>query len=57
MIGVGGINIKRIQSVTGVTITTNIEDLSFDFFAPYTQCLEAAKQMLNELVESQVCLC
>ena len=57
MIGVGGINIKRIQSVTGVTITTNNEDLSFDILAPNTQSLEAAKQMLNELVESQVSLC
>lgn len=53
VIGVGGLNIKRIQSVTGVTISSN-EDLSFDIFASNTQSLEAAKEMLNELIESQV---
>lgn len=54
IIGAGGMNIKRIQSVTGVTISSNSES-QLDIHAPNQACLDEAKQLLQQLIDQQVC--
>ncbi|XP_067938573.1 polyribonucleotide nucleotidyltransferase 1, mitochondrial-like isoform X2 [Watersipora subatra] len=50
--GVAGVNIKHVQAVTGVRVTTN-DDLSLQIFARNKESLEKAMAMLRELIEKK----
>ncbi|CAL1541634.1 unnamed protein product [Lymnaea stagnalis] len=50
--GIGGYNIKKIKSETGVTIT-RIDEKSFQMFAPNIEAMAEAKEMIEKLMEDQ----
>ncbi|XP_013088414.2 polyribonucleotide nucleotidyltransferase 1, mitochondrial-like [Biomphalaria glabrata] len=50
--GLGGYNIRKIKSETGVTIT-RIDDKSFQIFAPNMEAMAEAKEMIDKLMEEQ----
>jgi hypothetical protein len=52
-IGVGGINLKRIYSKTGVTISP-IDETYFSLFAPNKDALDEAEEMMKSLLEQPV---
>ncbi len=56
LVGVGGINIKKIFAKTGVTLT-QIDEASFRLFAPNQTCLTEAEQMIDRLLDTQVYPC
>ena len=47
-VGIGGINLKRIYSKTGVTITP-IDETNFTLFAPNKNALEEAEELIKSL--------
>lgn len=53
-IGPGGINLKRIQSKTGITITSN-DEFNFTLFAPNRNALEEAEELIKTILSQQVC--
>ena len=53
LIGVGGINLKRIYSKTGVTITP-IDETGFTLFAPNKNALDEAEEIIKSYIEQPV---
>ena len=53
--GVGGINLKKIASKTGVTLSA-IDETSFRLFAPNNSALAEAEEMINQLINQPVCI-
>jgi polyribonucleotide nucleotidyltransferase len=54
-IGPGGINLKRIQSKTGITITTN-DEFNFTLFAPNQNALDEAEEIIKTVLDHKVYL-
>lgn len=52
-IGAGGVNLKRINQKTGITITSN-DDLNFTLFAPNQNALDEAEEMIKLILNFQV---
>jgi polyribonucleotide nucleotidyltransferase len=53
LIGMGGINLKRIYSKTGVTISP-IDESNFSMFAPNKNALEEAEEIIKSYLETPV---
>nr|KAG5700715.1 hypothetical protein BaRGS_029080 [Batillaria attramentaria] len=47
--GVGGRNLRKLRSETGVTVTP-LDDTSFQLFAPNAEALDEAREMIEELL-------
>lgn len=51
-IGPGGLNLRRIQSKTGITITS-VDEFNFSLFAPNQNALDEAEEIIKQLLEKQ----
>ncbi|KAJ8674271.1 hypothetical protein QAD02_005533 [Eretmocerus hayati] len=52
LLGVGGLNIKKIFLQTGVHINSN-DDEKFSLFAPNQEAMNEAKDMINQLIKQE----
>ncbi|XP_059156195.1 polyribonucleotide nucleotidyltransferase 1, mitochondrial-like [Physella acuta] len=50
--GIGGYNLKKIKSETGVTMT-RIDEKSFQVFAPNIEAMTEAKEMIENILEKE----
>lgn len=55
LIGPGGMNLRRISSSTGVTISSKDES-SFELFAPNSRSMSEADAIINKLLNTPVSL-
>ena len=53
LLGMGGMNLKRIASQTGVTINSNSET-GFNIFAPNQTALQEAEDIIEKLLAFKV---
>lgn len=53
LIGIGGMNLKKIYAKTGVTVTP-IDEANFSIFAPNQNSLNEAEEMITKFIEQQV---
>ncbi len=51
LIGAGGMNLRRIATNTGVTVTTK-DETTFTMFAPNSQAMEEADRVIENLLET-----
>ncbi|CAG5132916.1 unnamed protein product, partial [Candidula unifasciata] len=52
LVGIGGYNLRKLKSETGVTIT-RIDEGSFQIFAPNIDAMGEAKEMIEKILEDQ----
>ncbi|XP_060533943.1 polyribonucleotide nucleotidyltransferase 1, mitochondrial isoform X2 [Cylas formicarius] len=52
LLGVGGINLKKLFAETGVQVS-QIEDTTFQIFAPNQNAMDEAKEMINTILTSE----
>ncbi|XP_071079046.1 polyribonucleotide nucleotidyltransferase 1, mitochondrial-like [Haliotis cracherodii] len=52
-VGAGGYNLQKIRSQTGVTIT-NMDETTFQVFAPNKDAMEEAREIIDELLQDNV---
>lgn len=52
LLGVGGINLKRLFAETGVQVT-QMDDTVFSIFAPSQQAMDEAEEQINKWLEDQ----
>ncbi|KAK3738909.1 hypothetical protein RRG08_006477 [Elysia crispata] len=52
LVGMGGYNLRKLKSETGVVLT-RIDEASFQVFAPNADALAEAKEMMEEILEDQ----
>ncbi|BFZ12033.1 hypothetical protein BsWGS_15072 [Bradybaena similaris] len=52
LVGVGGYNLRKLKSETGVTVT-RIDEGSFQIFAPNSDAMGEAKEMIQKILEDQ----
>ncbi|XP_046578659.1 polyribonucleotide nucleotidyltransferase 1, mitochondrial-like [Haliotis rubra] len=52
-VGAGGYNLQKIRSQTGVTIT-NMDETTFQVFAPNKDAMEEAREIMEELLQDNV---
>ncbi|XP_076441837.1 polyribonucleotide nucleotidyltransferase 1, mitochondrial-like [Babylonia areolata] len=50
--GIGGRNLRKLRSETGVTITP-VDDVSFQLFAPNTEAMDEAREMIEEFLTDE----
>lgn len=53
LIGVGGMNLKKIYAKTGVTVNP-VDETNFSIFAPNQDALNEAEEMIKAFIEQQV---
>ncbi|XP_025105301.1 polyribonucleotide nucleotidyltransferase 1, mitochondrial-like [Pomacea canaliculata] len=51
--GVGGHNLRKLRSETGVTVTP-VDDVSFQLFAPNSEAMDEAREMIDEFLADEV---
>ncbi|XP_074648257.1 polyribonucleotide nucleotidyltransferase 1, mitochondrial-like [Tubulanus polymorphus] len=51
-VGLGGYNLKKLRSSTGVSVNS-IDETSFDIFAPNQEALDEAKEIIDELLAEE----